>query len=109
MTMLNSPAKEITNVESKNENESEIQDKLQKYENFINFLFNIRKYYPNEIIMAHINIASLRNEFDMLRNSITEYIHILKIFETKLDDIFSHAFISSKKLFKSIYIRQIFS
>ena len=43
MTMSNFSAKENTNVESKSENESEIQDEPQKCENFTDFLFNIRK------------------------------------------------------------------
>ena len=42
--------------------------------------------------MAHININSLWNKFDMLTNSATEYIDILMISETKLDDTFLHAF-----------------
>ena len=41
--------------------------------------------------MAHININFLRNKFDMLTNSIIEYINILMISETKLDDTFPHA------------------
>ena len=34
--------------------------------------------------MAHININSLRNKFDELTNSVSEYIDILMISETKL-------------------------
>ena len=41
--------------------------------------------------MAHININFLRNKFDMLTNSTIEYISILIISETKLDDTFPHA------------------
>ena len=41
--------------------------------------------------MAHININSLRNKFDMLQNSVTEYIGILMISENKLDDTFPYA------------------
>ena len=40
--------------------------------------------------MAHININSLRNKFDMLTNSVTEYIDILMISETKLDNTFPY-------------------
>ena len=36
-------------------------------------------------------IHSLRNKFDMLTNSASEYIDILMISETKLDDTFPHA------------------
>ena len=73
MSMSNFSAKENTNVESKSENESEIQDKPQKCENFTDFLFNILKKHPNKIIMVHINKNSLGNKFDMLTNSVTEY------------------------------------
>ena len=74
INVSNFSAKDITNVEGKSENESEIQDESQKCENFTDFLFNIRKHHSNKIIMAHININSLRNKFDMLTNSVTEYI-----------------------------------
>ena len=66
MIMSNFSAKENTNVESKYKNGSRIQDKTQKCENFTYFLFNIRKHHSNKIIMAHINLNSLRNKFDML-------------------------------------------
>ena len=42
--------------------------------------------------MDHININSLRNKFDILTNSVTEYIDILMISETKLADTFPHSF-----------------
>ena len=41
--------------------------------------------------MAHINIHSLRNKIDMLTNSVTEYIDILMISETKFDNTFPYA------------------
>ena len=91
MIMSNFSAKENINVEGKRENESGIQDESQKCENFTDFLFNIRKHHSNKIIMAHINTNSLRNKFDMLTNSVSEYIDILMISETKLDDTFPHA------------------
>ena len=63
--------------------------------------------YKNTILIkllwltSHININSLRNKFDMLTNSVSEYIDILMISETKLDDTFSHALYHLKD-FKSI-------
>ena len=42
--------------------------------------------------MAHININSLRNKFDMLTNSVTEYIDILMISETKLGNTYPYAY-----------------
>ena len=98
MSMSNFSAKENTNVEGKSENESGIQDESQKCENFIDFLFTIRKHHSSKIIMAHISINSLRNKFDTLTNSVTEYIDILMISETKLDDTFPHALYHLKDL-----------
>ena len=57
---------------SAKENHRGIQDKSQKYENFTDFLFNIRKHHYNKITMAHININSLRNKFGILTNSVSE-------------------------------------
>ena len=74
--MSNLSAKETRNVESKSKNESGIQDESNKCETFTDFLFNIRKHHSNKIIMAHININFLRNKFDMLTNSVSEYIDI---------------------------------
>ena len=56
MSTANSSVKGNAYVESKNGNESIIQDESQ---NLIDSLFNIRKYHSNKIIMAHININSL--------------------------------------------------
>ena len=91
MGMSSFYAKENTNVESNSANESEIQDEPQKCENVTDFLFNIRKKRSNKIIMAHLNVNYLRNKFDMLTNSVTEYIDILMISKTKLVNRFPHA------------------
>ena len=91
MIMSNFSAKENTNVEGKSENDNGIQDELQKCENFTDFLFNIQKHHSYKIIMAHININSLRNKSDMLANSVSEYIAILMISETKIDGTFPYA------------------
>ena len=56
---------------------------------FLQIFYSI---YENTIlIMAHININSLRNKFDMRTNSFSEQIDILMISETKLDDTFPQA------------------
>ena len=91
MNMLNCSAKENTNAEGKSENESGIQDESQKYENFIDSLFNIQKCHSNKNIMAHINIHSLKNKFDTLTNSVAEYIDVLMVSKTKLSNTFPHA------------------
>lgn len=41
--------------------------------------------------MANININSLRNKLEALNNSVTEYIHIIMAFETKLHERLPHA------------------
>ena len=41
--------------------------------------------------MAYININSYSNKFDMLKNSVTEYIDTQMISKTKLNDTFLHA------------------
>ena len=41
--------------------------------------------------MAYININSFRKKLDMLTNNVSEYIDILMISETKLDDTFPYA------------------
>ena len=93
--MSNLSAKEDTNEikESKRKNYSGIQDESQKYEKFTDFLFNIRKHHSNKIIMAHININSLRNKFDILTNSVSEYIDILMISEPNLTTYFRTLYI----------------
>ena len=54
--------------------------------------------------MAHININSLRNKFDMLTNSVTEYIiDILMISETKLDNTFLYALLYHLQDFSNPY------
>ena len=42
----------------------------------------------NRIVLAHLNINSLRNKFDILTDQITRNVDIIVISETKLDDSF---------------------
>ena len=77
LSMSNFSAKENTNIDCKSENEIIIQKSIDS-------LFNIQKYHSNKIIMTHININSFRKKFDMLTNSVTQYVDILMISETKL-------------------------
>ena len=51
-------------------------------------LNEIRKKNSNRIIMAHLNINSIRNKFEMLKEVVGTKIDILLISETKLDDTF---------------------
>ena len=47
------------------------------------------KKNPNRIIIAHLNINSMRNKSEMLKEVTGNKIDILLISETKLDDAFS--------------------
>ena len=51
-------------------------------------LNEVRKLNPNRLIIAHININSIRNKFEMLKATITDKTDILLISETKLDSSF---------------------
>ena len=50
-------------------------------------LNEMRKKNPNRIIIAHLNINSIRNKFEILKEVVGK-IDILLISETKLDDTF---------------------
>ena len=47
-----------------------------------------RSQNPNRILIAHLNINSLRNKFEILKETITNKVDILLISETKLDSSF---------------------
>ena len=51
-------------------------------------LKEIRAKNLNRIVLAHLNINSLRNKFDVLTDQITRNVDIMVISETKLDDSF---------------------
>ena len=51
-------------------------------------LKNLRVSYPNNIIIGHLNINSIRNKFEMLSMSVAQYVDILMLSETKLGSTF---------------------
>ena len=51
-------------------------------------LKNLRVSYPNNIIIGHLNINSIRNKFEMLSLSVAQHVDILMVSETKLDSTF---------------------
>ena len=51
-------------------------------------LENIRKNNSKKIIIAHLNINSIRNKFDFLADIVKDNIDVLMISESKLDDSF---------------------
>ena len=51
--------------------------------------FNVvRSQNPSRILIAHLNVNSLRNKFEILKETITNKVHILLIPETKLGSSF---------------------
>ena len=59
-----------------------------------NLLFEIKKLRirnPNKIIIGDLNINSLPNKFEKLKNIVLQHIDILVLTETKLDDTFPMA------------------
>ena len=59
-----------------------------------NLLFEIKKLNirnPNKIIIGNLNINSLPNKFEQLKGIVIQYIDILVITETILDDTFPTA------------------
>ena len=51
-------------------------------------LNKLRRTYKNNLIIAHLNINSIRNKFDLLKELVSIKIDILMISETKLDSSF---------------------
>ena len=49
-------------------------------------LSKLRIKYPNRIVIAHLNIISMRNKFEMFSLSFHGVIDILMICETKIHD-----------------------
>ena len=52
-------------------------------------LRKLRVSYSNNVIIGHLNINSIRNEFEMLRFLLGDYIDILMISESKLAGTFA--------------------
>ena len=54
----------------------------------MNILSKLRIKNVNRLIVAHININSIRNKFELLAQNIATNIDILMISETKIDESF---------------------
>ena len=46
----------------------------------------LRSNHPQQIIIGHLNINSIRNKFDTMKPMILDDIDIFMVTETKLDD-----------------------
>ena len=51
-------------------------------------LANLRAKHPNNVSIAYLNINSVRNKFNQLKEYMGNAINILMIAETKLDGTF---------------------
>ena len=61
---------------------------FQDAENQISTHHQIRIKNTNRLIIGHLNINSLRNDFEMLKELIKDKIDIILISKTKLDSSF---------------------
>ena len=51
-------------------------------------LYNLRAFYPKNIILSYINVNSIRNKLDHLKFLLGKSLDIICICETKLDETF---------------------
>ena len=77
---IEKPNYEISLAEGENEANTE--------ENNLSELKSIRNKNINRVIIAHLNINSIRNKIDMLTNNVSGNIDILMLSETKIDNSF---------------------
>ena len=81
----------------KNLDNNDMNTSNEKYSTDIapgNSLFEIkvlRFRNPNKIIIGNLNINSLPNKFDQLNDTVLNYIDVLVLTETKIDDSFPTA------------------
>ena len=81
----------------KNLDNNDMNTSSEKYSTDIapgNSLFEIevlRLRNPNKIIIENLNINSLPNKFDQLKDTVLNYIDVLVLTETKIDDSFPTA------------------
>ena len=59
----------ISQIDSETPSNNSLDDML--------VLKNLRVTYPNNIIIGHLNVNSIRNKFEMLSLSVSQYIDIL--------------------------------
>ena len=68
-------------------------------------LKNLRINIPNNIIISHLNINSIRNKFEMLFLPVVQCVDVLMLSGIKLDSTFPSALISNKLFFCSSQTR----
>ena len=73
-----------------NYNDNNIKDDLVDIDP-VKVLNNIRQKHSNRLVIAQLNINSLRNKFASLSTMIKDYVDLLLISETKIDSSFPTA------------------
>ena len=63
-------------------------EKGNNSENFKYYLSSLRGKNLNRVILAQLNINSIRNKFDLLAEGIKGKVDVLMISETKIDESF---------------------
>ena len=61
-------------------------EKGSSNENFKYNLSSLRRKNINRVILAQLNINSIRNKFDLLAEGIKEKVDVLRISEIKIDE-----------------------
>ena len=54
----------------------------------------MKRSYPNNIIISHLNTNSIRKKFAMLSLAVTQYVDIYVLPETKLVSTFPSIFLT---------------
>ena len=63
-------------------------EKGNSNENFKYYFSSLRRKNLNRVILAQLNINSIRNKFDLLAEGIKGKVDVLMISETKIDETF---------------------
>ena len=63
-------------------------EKGNNSENFKYYLSSLRRKNLNRVILAQLNINSIRNKFHLLAEGIKGKVDVLMISETKIDESF---------------------
>ena len=66
-----------------------ILEKGNSNENFQYYLNSLRRKNLNRVILAKVNINSIRNKFGLTVEGIKRKVDVLMISETKIDETFS--------------------
>ena len=66
-----------------------ILEKGNSNENFQYYLSSLRRKNLNRVILAKVNINSIRNKFNLTAEGIKRKVDVLMIPETKIDETFS--------------------